>query len=131
VTITVPIPGGPSGAPGSGGSGGFNLGTGGGSSILNEGLIEGFVYAATTDFVNSGVLVGDYVLDTVGTDSPNNFATGGGGGGGASGGPAEVITEQVPGPLPLLGLGAVFSYSRKLRKCIKSSKPEVISTTAV
>jgi hypothetical protein len=37
----------------------------------------------------------------------------------------------VPGPLPILGLGAVLGYSRKLRKLFKSSKPEVISTTAV
>ena len=34
--------------------------------------------------------------------------------------------ERVPGPLPILGLGAVFGYSRKLRKRIKASKtPEV------
>jgi len=38
--------------------------------------------------------------------------------------------EPVPGPLPILCLGAVFGYSRKLRKRFKSSKPEVISTTA-
>jgi hypothetical protein len=37
----------------------------------------------------------------------------------------------VPGPLPILGVAAFFGYSRKLRKCIKSSKPEVISTIAV
>jgi hypothetical protein len=43
----------------------------------------------------------------------------------------RVGTEQVPGPLPILSLGAVFGYSRKLRKRFKSSKPEVISTTAV
>jgi hypothetical protein len=36
--------------------------------------------------------------------------------------------NPVPGPLPLLGVGAAFGYSRKLRKRIKSSKPEVIST---
>ncbi len=39
--------------------------------------------------------------------------------------------ENVPGPPPILCLGAVFGYSRKLRKRFKSSKPEVISTTAV
>jgi len=38
---------------------------------------------------------------------------------------------KVPGPLPVLGLAAVFGYSRKLRKRIKDAKPEVISTTAV
>ncbi|MBD2548490.1 hypothetical protein H6G65_02595 [Microcystis elabens FACHB-917] len=40
-------------------------------------------------------------------------------------------TTAAPGPLPILGLGAVFCYSRKLRKIIKSSKPELIRTTAV
>jgi hypothetical protein len=35
---------------------------------------------------------------------------------------------EVPGPLPLLGVGAAFGYSRKLRGRIKSSKlPEVMS----
>jgi hypothetical protein len=38
---------------------------------------------------------------------------------------------KVPGPLPALGLAAAFGYSRKLRKRIKSTEPEVISTTAV
>ena len=31
---------------------------------------------------------------------------------------------RVPGPLPILGLGLFFGYSRKLRKLLKSSKPE-------
>lgn len=31
--------------------------------------------------------------------------------------------HDVPGPLPILGLGAAFGYSRKLRRLIKSSKP--------
>jgi hypothetical protein len=35
---------------------------------------------------------------------------------------------DVPGPLPLLGVGAAFGFSRKLRKRIKTSKtPEVMS----
>ena len=37
---------------------------------------------------------------------------------------------DVPGPLPILGAAAAFGWSRKLRKRLKSSKPEVISTTA-
>jgi hypothetical protein len=40
------------------------------------------------------------------------------------------VTE-VPGPLPILGAAAAFGWSRKLRRRIKASKPEVISTTAV
>jgi hypothetical protein len=39
--------------------------------------------------------------------------------------------RSVPGPLPILGAAAAFGWSRKLRKRLKSSKPEVISTTAV
>jgi len=36
--------------------------------------------------------------------------------------------NQVPGPLPLLGVGAAFGFSRNLRKRIKTSKsPEVMS----
>lgn len=44
-------------------------------------------------------------------------------------GEVNVWTTEVPGPLPLLGVGAAFGYSRKLRKRIKSSKiPEVMMT---
>jgi hypothetical protein len=40
----------------------------------------------------------------------------------------KITGECVPGPLPLLGVGAAFGYSRKLRKRIKTSKtPEVLS----
>ena len=36
--------------------------------------------------------------------------------------------KPVPGPLPLLGVGAAFGYSRKLRKHIKTSKsPDLMS----
>jgi len=43
-------------------------------------------------------------------------------------GVASVTENEVPGPLPILGVGAAFGYSRKLRKRIKSSKlPEVMS----
>lgn len=38
---------------------------------------------------------------------------------------------ECPGPLPILGAAAAFGYSRKLRKSIKDSNPEVISITAV
>lgn len=38
---------------------------------------------------------------------------------------------NVPGPLPFLGVAAAFGSSRKLRKRIKASKPEVTSTPAV
>jgi hypothetical protein len=48
-----------------------------------------------------------------------------------SGLPSPGELKQVPGPLPILGAAAAFGWSRKLRKRLKSSKPEVISTTAV
>ena len=35
--------------------------------------------------------------------------------------------EEVPGPLPLLGVAAGFSYCRKLRKRLKSNKLPVVS----
>ena len=39
--------------------------------------------------------------------------------------------DSVPGPLPLLGFGAAFAYSRKLRNRIKTSKtPEVMGAIA-
>lgn len=43
--------------------------------------------------------------------------------------PTSTGIETVPGPLPLLGVGTAFGYSRKLRKRIKTGKtPEVLST---
>ena len=37
---------------------------------------------------------------------------------------------EVPGPLPILGIGAAFGYCRKLRNRTKNSRTEAISTTA-
>jgi hypothetical protein len=31
------------------------------------------------------------------------------------------LQQEVPGPLPILGIGAAFGFSRKLRKRIKGS----------
>jgi hypothetical protein len=39
--------------------------------------------------------------------------------------------SNVPGPIPILGIGVALSFSRKLRKRIKNAKPKVISTTAI
>lgn len=39
------------------------------------------------------------------------------------------LTPPVPGPLPLFGAGAAFGFSRKLRRKIRSRRPELISTT--
>lgn len=43
----------------------------------------------------------------------------------------SISPVPIPGPLPILGAAAAFGFSRKLRKRIKNSKPEVISTTAL
>jgi hypothetical protein len=71
------------------------------------------------------------------TDDPNE---GGGGVGGTVGAdidavgaistvltPVDPNPSSAPGPIPLLGVGATFSFSRKLRKRIKSSKLPVAS----
>jgi hypothetical protein len=46
---------------------------------------------------------------------------------GASGDPLSInswsLTVDVPGPLPLLGVGAAFGYSRRLRRRISTSQP--------
>jgi hypothetical protein len=40
----------------------------------------------------------------------------------------DVEVQQTPAPLPLLGVGAAFGFSRNLRKRIKGSKlPEAMS----
>jgi len=44
---------------------------------------------------------------------------------------SSLRVQSVPAPLPILGLGAAFGYSRKLRKRLKASKPKLIHTTAV
>ena len=38
-------------------------------------------------------------------------------------------TQVVPGPLPILGIGAAFGFSRKLRKRIKGSGAAEMMTT--
>jgi len=42
------------------------------------------------------------------------------------GSPCPTSTTSVPGPLPLLGVGAAFGFSRKLRTRIKGA-PQVVS----
>ena len=39
------------------------------------------------------------------------------------------VPTAVPGPLPLLSVGAAFGFSRKIRRRIKSSRPEGIPTS--
>ena len=40
-------------------------------------------------------------------------------------------TSSVPGPLPFLGVGAAFGFSRKIRRRIRSRRPEGIPATNV
>jgi hypothetical protein len=42
----------------------------------------------------------------------------------------QLTPVSSPGPLPLLGVGAAFGYSRKLRKRIKIDKLPVSSANA-
>ena len=35
----------------------------------------------------------------------------------------QVVLTEVPGPLPLLGVGAAFGFSRRLRRRISTSQP--------
>jgi hypothetical protein len=44
---------------------------------------------------------------------------------------ASPPSSAVPGPLPLLGAAAAFSFSRKLRKCIKSNGNPVSSSYTI
>jgi hypothetical protein len=41
-----------------------------------------------------------------------------------------IPAPPVPGPLPILGAGMAFGWSRKIRKRIKNAKPAKISTSA-
>ena len=41
----------------------------------------------------------------------------------------SIEPSHVPGPLPLLGLGAAFGYSRKLRKRLSVSKPPKVMSS--
>ena len=67
---------------------------------LNSGFVSG---VNTLDFV----AVDSYLLGGFLVSSVQGVAT-----------PLNSSTSSVPGPLPLLGIGAAFGYSRKLRKRI-------------
>jgi hypothetical protein len=73
---------------------------------------------ANLDLTNSLALVTGVSFDTAGvanvTQTPILTTVGG------------PVSTSVPGPLPLLGIGAAFSFSRKLRKRIKGSKQDEV-----
>ena len=84
--------------------------------------IQGIDVAANLDPTNPLAFVTGLSFDTAGnvtvTQTPITINTSPG-------------STSVPGPLPVLGVVAVFGWSRKLRKQIKSSQPEVISTITI
>ena len=69
------------------------------SFTIPAGLSNGTTIVARTQYVNSD-------LTRIETSSLNPFTT--------------VARTPVPGPLPLLGAGAAFTFSRKLRRRVKS-----------
>jgi len=80
--------------------------------------IQGIEVAAGLDPANPIAFVTGLTFDSSGTVNVTQT-------------PITFNTSAVPGPLPLLGVSAAFGWSRKLRKRIKSSKPEVMSTITV
>jgi hypothetical protein len=98
------------------------------SALDNHVSFGGFgfdVYkVGTTDFDEP------YQIFTVSMPSTDGYFTGFGAGdyAGCPGSCRGAKVNPVPGPLPLLGVGAAFGFSRNLRKRIKGSKsPEVMS----
>jgi hypothetical protein len=65
-----------------------------------------------------------------GSSTPLIFSFKTSNGSGSLGLDTVVVTQAVPGPLPLLGATAAFGYSRKLRKRLKDNKNTVASRAA-
>jgi hypothetical protein len=80
--------------------------------------IQGIDVAANLDPANATAFVTGLTFDSAGTVNVTQT-------------PITFNTSAVPGPLPLLGIGTAFAWSRKLRLRIKSSKSEVISMTTI
>jgi hypothetical protein len=55
-----------------------------------------------------------YILDTATPGTVGN--------GGMIDNYQNTFTQQVPGPLPILGAGAAFGYTRKLRRRVKAMR---------
>jgi len=108
-----------------------------GSSVVanllsNGSLAQSFVLASGNTGLNSSPFSLDFTKatnDNINSDLAFQFL---GQGTFTSAHPTLTVPVQsVPGPLPILGAAAAFGFSRKLRKRLKSSKSEVISTTAL
>ncbi len=81
-----------------------------GGSYFSEAIFNG-KSLASEGFTSTG-FVGTWTLD--GTSESINVCLG------LGSGPCNSPTSNVPGPLPLLGAGAAFGWSRRLRKRITS-----------
>jgi hypothetical protein len=98
------------------------------SALDNSVSFGGFAF----DVFDAGTSTFDepYQIFTVSVQSTSGNFTGFAPGdyAGCPGSCRGAVVNPVPSPLPLLGAGAAFGFSRKLRKRIKGSKsPEVIS----
>jgi hypothetical protein len=96
----------------------------GSNSVLSVFASDSYLYAATagglsvstdngdswTNFTTADGLGGDFVFGVYASDGYLYAATDGG----LS--IAQLSGEPVPGPLPLLGAGAAFGWSRRLRR---------------
>ena len=74
----------------------------------------------------NGANSGTYTIDISSTSSPPSGGGTGSSGGSSTGGAGDSATSgtsaaSVPGPLPLLGLGAAFAWSRRLRNKYRSA----------
>lgn len=82
----------------------------------------------TADFYSGSTLVGSISRTLIGAGGARLFAASDSPftrvvvSGGADFGMAQFRYKEVPGPLPIFGVAAVFSYSRKLKKRIRASK---------
>lgn len=63
--------------------------------------------------------LGDQIAAGTGGTAPSTGGGGSASGGGASGGGGG---QNVPGPLPLLGLGAAFGWARRLRRVVRAAR---------
>ena len=71
------------------------------------------IWQAAVDLSNANY--GTWAIDISSTSSPPSGGGGTSGGGASGSGGSGASAASVPGPLPLLGLGAAFAWSRRLR----------------
>ena len=77
-------------------------------------------YVSGTPIVSNAIFVGKTLADIGLTPSSGNLGTWT-----LTGSGDTISVNVVPGPLPVLGAGAAFGFSRKLRRRIQRSKAAV------